>query len=241
MTELGVNVDHVATIREARGIDVPDPVEAAMIAERNGADGITIHLRKDRRHIQERDLNLLRKTVKTRLNLEMANTEEMRKIATDIEPEQVTLVPEERDEVTTEGGLDVVGLISSVSAGISELKEIGIRTSLFIDPEFEQLDAALESGADAVELHTGDYAEKAAGSEARRNALDRLREAADYTRSKDLTCYAGHGLNYRNVKPVSAIEHVQELNIGHSLVSRAVITGFAKATSRMKELMKEVD
>lgn len=243
MTELGVNVDHVATVREARGIQIPDPVKAAYLAEQSGADGITIHLRKDRRHIQKRDLRLLKETVKTRLNLEMANTEEMRAIARDFGPTQVTLVPEERNEVTTEGGLDVKNGISEIKSGLDDLRRCeSIRTvSLFVDPDHEQLDAAAESGADAVELHTGDYAETPVRTKARQLALDRLTEAARHTVSLTLTCFAGHGLNYRNVQPVAAIPRVKELNIGHALVSRAVMVGIEEATRRMKELIREAN
>lgn len=241
MTELGVNVDHVATIREARGIEIPDPTHAATLAEQGGADGITIHLRKDRRHIQERDLEVLTETVKSRINLEMANTEEMIDIANSLGPEQVTLVPEERDEVTTEGGLDVISNKSSVEAGIRDLRNDHRTISLFIDPDTDQLEAARETGADAVELHTGDYAETPIRSEPRKEALLRLREAAKYAESIGLTCYAGHGLNYRNVQPVAAIPPVEELNIGHALVARAVMVGMEKATRQMKDLLEKAE
>jgi pyridoxine 5-phosphate synthase len=239
MTELGVNVDHVATVREARGIDVPDPVKAAYFAEQSGADGITIHLRKDRRHIQERDVRLLKETVKSRLNLEMANTDEMRSLAREFKPRQITLVPEERDEVTTEGGLDVVGNREHIQRGIHELKDTIPTVSLFVDPDEDQLEASREVGADAVELHTGDYAETEYRSDERRDALNRLERAAHHTESIGLTCFAGHGLNYRNVQPVAALKPVEELNIGHALVSRALMVGFEKATRQMKELMRE--
>lgn len=239
MTELGVNVDHVATVREARGIDVPDPVEAASIAERHGADGITVHLRKDRRHIQERDLNILKETIKTRLNLEMAVTDEMVEVAREVEPETATLVPEDREEVTTEGGLDVVGHAERVSEVVDRLQQRDILVSLFVDPDEDQLDASRDVGASAVELHTGDYAETPIRSDQRRESLDRLRRAADYSDEIGLETYAGHGLNYRNVGPVAAIEPVTELNIGHALVARSVIVGIGEATRRMKELMRE--
>lgn len=241
MTELGVNVDHVATVREARGIEVPDPVEAALLAERSGADGITIHLRKDRRHIQERDLRILRETIKTRLNLEMANTDEMIEIAKEHRPEQCTLVPEERDEVTTEGGLDVHGHENDLRETTRTLKEAEFRVSFFVDPDDEQLKASKSAGADAVELHTGDYAETPIQSEERSRALERLRAAADTAAELGLTVYAGHGLNYRNVRPISAIEPVEELNIGHALISRSVIVGIEDATRRMKELMLQAE
>lgn len=241
MTELGVNVDHVATVREARGIDVPDPVEAASIAERHGADGITVHLRKDRRHIQERDLDCLKETVKTRLNLEMAVTDEMTGIARDVQPGTATLVPEDRDEVTTEGGLDVAGHVDRVRRTVEDLKDAGILVSLFIDPDHDQLDAAAEVAADAVELHTGDYAETPIRSPERKQALERLDSAADYSDSLGLETYAGHGLNYRNVQPVAALAPVTELNIGHALVARSVLDGIGRATRRMKELMNEAE
>jgi pyridoxine 5-phosphate synthase len=237
MTELGVNVDHVATVREARGIDIPDPVEAALLAEQGGADGITVHLRKDRRHIQKRDLEVLRETAKTRLNLEMADTEEMRRIAREVDPEQITIVPEERDEVTTEGGLDVKNARDSLESSLNKLREDHRTLSLFVDPDPDQLDAARDVGADAVELHTGDYAETPMRSPERRKALDRLADAADYARNADLTCYAGHGLNYRNVEPVADLEPVEELNIGHALIARSIMIGIEEATRRMKDLM----
>lgn len=238
MTRLGVNVDHVATVREARGIDVPDPVEAALLAERNGADGIVLHLRKDRRHVQERDLDLLGRLVKTSLNLEMAVTDEMVEIARKHRPDQATLVPEDRQEVTTEGGLDVEGQSDTITRTVQRLQDADLRVSLFVDPDPHQLEAARETGADAVELHTGDYAETPARSEARRRSLDRLTEAAHGAAQEGLIVYAGHGLNYRNVQPVAALEPVRELNIGHALVSRAVLEGIQTATQRMKQLIR---
>lgn len=241
MTDLGVNVDHVATVREARGIAVPDPVKAALLAEQSGADGITIHLRKDRRHIQERDLELLHETVKTRLNLEMANTSEMVGIAREYQPEQCTLVPEERDEVTTEGGLDVKSHQEELRETATDLRAEGGLVSFFVDPDPEQLKASESAGAQAVELHTGDYAETAARSDERSDALKRLREAAHRASDLGLTVYAGHGLNYRNVQPVAAIEPVEELNIGHALVARSVMVGIEKATRQMKDLMEKAD
>jgi len=232
MTELGVNVDHVATVREARGIGIPDPVEAAL-----RADGITVHLRKDRRHIQERDLEVLRETVKTRLNLEMAETKEIREIVREADPEQVTIVPEDRDEVTTEGGLDVVNARESLKSSVETLRQGNRTVSLFVDPDPDQLDAARDVGADAVELHTGDYAETSIRSQDRQKALERLGDAADYARDVGLTCYAGHGLNYRNVEPVADLEPVEELNIGHALIARSIMLGIEDATRRMKELI----
>jgi pyridoxine 5-phosphate synthase len=237
MTELGVNVDHVATVREARGIEVPDPVEAASIVERNGADGITVHLRMDRRHIQDRDCELLRETVKTKLNLEMAITPDMVDKVLGIQPDQATLVPESREEVTTEGGLDVIGQSERVSEVTSTLRNQEIVVSHFVDPETDQLDASMETGAEAVELHTGDYAETPPRSEERQRSLDRLRDAARHGDDLGLAIYAGHGLNYRNVQPVAGLPEVKELNIGHALVARSVIDGIATAASRMKELM----
>lgn len=239
MTRLGVNVDHVATVREARGIDVPDPVEAALLAERNGADGIVLHLRKDRRHVQERDLDLLGRLVKTSLNLEMAVTDEMVEIARKHRPDQATLVPEDRQEVTTEGGLDVEGQLDTITRTVQRLQDADLLVSLFVDPDQRQLEAARETGADAVELHTGDYAETPARSEARRRSLDRLTEAAHRAAQEGLIVYAGHGLNYRNVQPVAALGPVRELNIGHALVSRAVLDGIETATRRMKQLIRD--
>lgn len=241
MTELGVNVDHVATVREARGIDVPDPVEAASIAERNGADGITVHLRKDRRHIQERDLDILKQTVKSRINLEMAVTDEMIDIAKNVNPETATLVPEDREEVTTEGGLDVVGQKERVKDAVGELRNHGILVSLFVDPDEDQLDASRDTGADAVELHTGDYAETPIRSGERGKSLERLSRSAEYSDSLGLETYAGHGLNYRNVKPIAALDPVQELNIGHALVARSVLVGIGRATRQMKKLIREAE
>ncbi|MFB6356567.1 MAG: pyridoxine 5'-phosphate synthase [bacterium] len=241
MIDLGVNVDHVATVREARQISVPDPVEAASIAERNGADGITVHLRMDRRHIQDRDCRLLRETVKTKLNLEMAISDEMIEKAIEINPDQATLVPESREEITTEGGLDVIGHSERVSEVTQKLSDQGMVVSHFVDPNEEQLDACVETGASAVELHTGDYAETEPRSESRQEALTRLEDASAYASSIGLDVYAGHGLNYRNVQPVASIPEVEELNIGHALVARSVLEGMAQATSTMKELMIQAE
>lgn len=241
MTELGVNVDHVATVREAREIEIPDPVEAALIAERNGADGITIHLRKDRRHIHERDVEILRSVIKTRMNLEMAVTPEMIEFANQIQPEHITLVPEERDEVTTEGGLDVVGNVQSISTAIEELQTDSNQISLFVDPDINQLDASQECGADAVELHTGDYAETIPESDERMTAIERLKHGAEHAKDLNLRVHAGHGLNFRNVQPIASIEPVVELNIGHALIARSVIVGIAEATTKMKSLIKDVE
>ncbi|MFP4687470.1 MAG: pyridoxine 5'-phosphate synthase [bacterium] len=237
MIELGVNVDHVATLREARGISIPDPVQAAAIAEQNGADLITVHLRMDRRHIQDRDLDLLVKTVKTGINLEMAVNEEMVARACRVKPLKVTLVPENRQEVTTEGGLDVAADVKKIKEAVSRLQEAGILVSLFLDPDLKQLKAAQKCGADGVELHTGEYAETPAHSEKRESALQRLENAVIKTDKYGMEVYAGHGLNYWNVKPVAALPHIAELNIGHAIVARSIFTGFAAAVKEMKELI----
>jgi len=233
---LGVNIDHVATIREARGIDVPDPVAAAAIAELAGAAGITVHLREDRRHINDRDVRILRETVKTKLNLEMANAAEIVEIALEIGPEDCCIVPEKREEVTTEGGLDVVGQAEALAPTIGRLAEAGIRVSLFIDPEAPQIRAAVDSGAPVIELHTGRYA--AAMTEAEREAtLDEIIAATDLALDLGLRVNAGHGLNYRNVQPVAAIGGLEELNIGHSIIARAVLVGLDQAVREMLNLI----
>lgn len=234
---LGVNIDHVATLRQARGTDYPDPVDAALIAERSGADSITLHLREDRRHIQDHDLDRLKVAMKTRMNLEMAVTDEMLAIASRVRPQDCCLVPEKREELTTEGGLDVAGQPDKVANACDTLAAEGIRVSLFIDPDNRQLDAAARAGAPVVELHTGAYAEASAA--AREGELRRIVDAAAYGSKIGLTVHAGHGLHYENVKPVAAIPEIVELNIGHSIVARAVFDGFAKAVSEMKRLMTE--
>lgn len=233
--DLGVNVDHVATLRQARGESYPDPVLAALIAERSGADSITVHLREDRRHIQDRDVRVLAGALQTRMNLEMALVEEMLAIAEEVGPADCCLVPERREELTTEGGLDVAGQVARVSAAVARLGEAGIRVSLFIDPDTRQLDAARESGAPVVELHTGAYAQAARGERGRE--LERIASAAAYGASIGLRIHAGHGLHYHNVQPVAAVAEIVELNIGHSIVARAVIGGLAEAVSEMKRLM----
>ncbi len=238
---LGVNVDHVATVREARGTHYPEPVTAASLAELAGADQITIHLREDRRHIQDRDVRLLRETVETRLNLEMGATREMLEIADDIQPDMVTLVPERREEQTTEGGLDVVGNASRLADYLSELSECGAHLSLFIDPDPDQIAASARLDVDIVELHTGDYCEAAGpftnahrpSNFDRKQELKRLREAARVADSLDLVVAAGHGLDYKNVLDVAAIPQFEEFNIGHSIVSRAVLVGFEQAVREM--------
>ncbi len=235
---LGVNIDHVATVRQARGIDVPDPVAAAAIAELAGADGITVHLREDRRHIQDRDVRILRQTIKTKMNLELANVPEVVEIALRLAPEDICIVPERREEVTTEGGLDVVGNREALAATTRRLMEQGIRVSMFIAPQPEQIAAAAETGAEFIELHTGRYAE--ARDEAERiNRLTEIRMAVAAARELGLRINAGHGLNYRNVKPVAGIEGIEELNIGHAIIARAIMVGLADAVSEMKGLMME--
>lgn len=235
MAELGVNVDHVATLREARKTHEPDPVWAAAAAELGGADGITIHLREDRRHIQDRDLRILRETVSVKLNLELAADDEVVAIAAETGPDQATLVPERREEVTTEGGLDVVKHKSAVARAIRRLKESGIEVSLFLDPDPQQIAAAAELGADAVELHTGQYA--LAKGAARCKELSQLGEAGQRIREAGLLLHAGHGLNYQNVRPVAAITGMNELNIGHAIVARAIFVGMTEAVREMKRLI----
>jgi len=237
MAKLCVNVDHVATIRQARRTDEPDPVAAALIAERSGAVGITVHLREDRRHIQDRDLRLLREVVRGKLNLEMAPVEEMRGIALDVGPEQATLVPERREEVTTEGGLDAAGQMERLSAIVRSLSEGGIAVSLFVDPHPPQIEAAGKLGANYVELNTAAYAE-ARGGEARARELDLLRRAADQARGLGIGVHAGHGLTYLNVEPVAALPGLEELNIGHSIVSHSVFVGFERAVREMADLIE---
>ncbi|HMB70939.1 MAG TPA: pyridoxine 5'-phosphate synthase [bacterium] len=229
---LGVNVDHVATVREARRGRQPDPVTAALVAEEAGCDQITAHLREDRRHIRDRDVRLLREVVKTVFNLEMAATEEMIAVATSIRPDTATLVPEKREELTTEGGLDVIAGAERLGTAVSRLREAGIRVSLFIDPDLKQVEQSLRLGADAVEVHTGRYADAESG-EARTEELGRIRDAAVLAAKIGLEPCAGHGLDYRNVGPVAAVPQLRELNIGHAIVSRAVLTGMAEAVREM--------
>ncbi len=233
---LGINVDHVATLRQARGTTYPDPVAAALAAERAGADSITIHLREDRRHIQDRDLEIMQRTVQTRVNLEMAITDAMLDIALRVLPEDVCLVPEKREELTTEGGLDVAGQVNAVTRACRRLDDAGIRTSLFIDPDPAQLEASAACGAPVVELHTGTYAD-ASDRNQQAIELDRISEAAQYGDRLGLTIHAGHGLHYHNVQPVAAIDTIVELNIGHAIIARAVFDGIDKAVADMKALM----
>lgn len=235
MAELGVNIDHVATVREARKTYEPDPVAAAVLAELAGADGITIHLREDRRHILDRDLVVLRETVQTRLNLELACVDEILELATEVEPDQATLVPERREEVTTEGGLDVAGRHDQVRDSINKLRDAGIRVSLFLDPDPVQLEAADDLEINAVELHTGQYA--LASLDEREAELTKLADAAHAIRRRGWALHAGHGLNYQNVKPVAALQDMHELNIGHAIISRAVLVGMERAVREMKQLV----
>ena len=234
---LGVNIDHVATLRQARRGASPDPLHAALAAEQAGADSITLHLREDRRHIQDHDVFAMRDALKTRMNLEMAATDEMIAIARKVLPADVCLVPERRQEVTTEGGLDVVSQVSRIQEACGQLAEAGIRVSLFIDPAEAQVDAAVRAGAPAIELHTGAYAE-AAGS-ARAAALHQLAQAARQASASGLVVNAGHGLDYHNVQPVAALPQLVELNIGHAIVARAIFTGIGPAVAEMKRLMRE--
>jgi len=235
MPELGVNIDHVATVRQARKTYEPDPVWAAALAELGGADGITIHLREDRRHIQDRDLRLLRETVTVKLNLELACVDQIVGIACEVRPEQATLVPERREEVTTEGGLNVVGNLDAVRRATESLQEAGIAVSLFLDPDEGQIEAAARIGAQAVELHTGQYA--MARGRAQQQELQHLIDAGRRVRQLGMALHAGHGLNYHNVVPVARIDDMHELNIGHSIISRAIMIGLERAVREMKQLI----
>ncbi|RIK79664.1 MAG: pyridoxine 5'-phosphate synthase [Planctomycetota bacterium] len=236
MAYLGVNIDHVATVREARKTNEPDPVWAASLAELGGADGITLHLREDRRHIQERDLHLLRQTVTVKLNLELACDDEVLAIACQAKPHQATLVPERREEVTTEGGLNVVAQRSRVAEAVKRLRDAGIAVSLFLDPDARQIDAAADVGAEAVELHTGAYAHASARF-AGQEELAALARAGEHVAAAGLLLHAGHGLTYRNVQPVAAIPRMCELNIGHSIIARAIMVGLEQAVRDMKRLI----
>ncbi|BEO38965.1 pyridoxine 5'-phosphate synthase [Serratia marcescens] len=235
---LGVNIDHIATLRNARGTQYPDPVQAAFIAEQAGADGITVHLREDRRHITDRDVRLLRQTIQTRMNLEMAVTDEMLDIAVELKPHFCCLVPEKREEVTTEGGLDVAGQLDKMSVAVERLAQAGILVSLFIDPDHRQIDAAVAVGAPYIEIHTGAYAE-AQGELAIQAELHRIAVAAAYAAEKGLKVNAGHGLTYHNVQPIAALPEMHELNIGHAIIGQAVMCGLPAAVADMKVLMRE--
>lgn len=237
MVRLGVNVDHVATLREARKEESPDPIAAAVVADMAGADGIVCHLREDRRHIKDKDLFLLKEMVKTHLNLEMAATDEMVKIATDVVPDMVTLVPEKREEITTEGGLDVLGNADSVEEVIAQLHTHNIVTSLFIDPEIRQIKAATKCGADYVELHTGMYAH-AGDLSTVADELEKIRSMAMAATKLGLGVSAGHGLNYQNVREVAEIEQIEELNIGHAIIAKAVMVGLERAIREMRDLIR---
>ncbi len=236
MAELGVNIDHVATVREARRTYEPDPVWAAALAELAGADCITIHLREDRRHIQDRDVRVLRETVTVKLNLELACDQGILDIACDVVPDQATLVPEKREEVTTEGGLDIVGNRDAVARSIARLKDAGIVVSLFLDPDAAQIALASELGAEAIELHTGQYA--LTKGDAQQQELAKLVEAGKQITSLGMTLHAGHGLNYQNVQPVARIDDMCELNIGHSIIARSIMVGLERAVREMKDLVK---
>lgn len=238
MIQLGVNIDHIATLRQARGTRYPDPVQAALAAEEAGADAITVHLREDRRHIQERDVELLQGVLQTRMNLEMAVTDAMIAIAVRTRPADCCLVPERRAELTTEGGLDVVGQQGRIAAACAQLAAAGIRVSLFIDADFAQIDAAAAAGAPAIEIHTGHYADTA-DRVVRTAELDRIQRAAAHADSLGLQVNAGHGLHYHNVQAIAAIPVVRELNIGHAIVARALFTGLGPAVAEMLRLMRE--
>ncbi|MBN2710870.1 MAG: pyridoxine 5'-phosphate synthase [Planctomycetes bacterium] len=239
MIKLGVNIDHVATIRQARKTNEPDPVDAAFVAEKAGAEGITIHLREDRRHIQDRDVRMLRQMITTRMNLEMGMSEDIISVALDVKPEQVTLVPEKREEVTTEGGLDVAADLAHTTEVVKRFHDAGIIVSLFIDPEEEQIAASAASAAEFIEFHTGCYANAWPSEDKQKIELDRIVLGVELARKHGLRVNAGHGLTYRNVAPIAAIEAIEELNIGHSIISRAVMTGLGEAVSTMKRLMLE--
>ncbi len=235
---LGVNIDHVATLREARGTRYPDPVQAAIDAEEAGADGITLHMREDLRHIQARDVRLIKAVLQTRMNLELAVTDAMLDFAEEIKPEHACLVPEKREEITTEGGLDVITHYKQVEKATRRLQAIGSEVSLFIDPDLRQIDAAAALGAPAIELHTGCYAD-AVSDAIREEELQRIRQAAEHAAKLKLIVNAGHGLHYHNVKPIAAIKELNELNIGHAIVARALFCGFKEAVKHMRQLMQE--
>ncbi len=235
---LGVNVDHIATLRQARGTRYPDPAHAAAVAEHAGADGITIHLREDRRHIQDSDVRVMKSTIQTRMNLEMAVIDEMIDIALEVKPEYVCLVPEKREELTTEGGLDVCGNIEKVASAVKRLSDAGIKVSLFVDADPAQLEASRQVKAPYIEIHTGAYAD-ATDDDTRQAELDRIITGVKLGSKLGLVVNAGHGLNYHNVKPIAAIEEIYELNIGHAIIARASIDGLEKAVRDMKQLMIE--
>jgi len=235
---LGVNIDHIATLRQARGTRYPDPVQAAIDAEEAGADGITLHMREDLRHIQARDVRLIKEILQTRMNLELAVTPAMLDFAEEISPEHTCLVPEKREELTTEGGLDVVNHQAAVDNAVHRMKTMGSEVSLFIDPDLAQIKAAAEVGAPVIEIHTGCYAD-ASDPEAQLFELQRIKQAVEYAVSLKLIVNAGHGLNYQNVKPIAAIKELHELNIGHAIIARALFTGLKAAVKDMRHLMQE--
>ena len=238
MIDLGVNIDHIATLRQARGTSYPEPAQAVVIAEQSGADLITLHLREDRRHIVDRDVYLLKQIIQTRMNLEMAATAEMVRIACDVQPEDVCIVPEKREELTTEGGLNVIANRIELKEHVNCLREVGVRVSLFIDPDPEQIEASCEVGAEAVEIHTGAYADAGRGN--RDEELDRIKEAVVVASNLPLRVNGGHGLHYHNVMSVAAIPGFAELNIGHAIIARAVFTGLGEAVAEMKRLIHSV-
>lgn len=235
---LGVNIDHIATIRQARGTTYPDPVKAALDAEEAGADGITIHLREDQRHIQPHDVQRLSYVLQTRMNLEMAVTDAMVDFASQIQPAHVCFVPEKREELTTEGGLDVIKGFDKIQQATAKLNALGAEVSLFIDPDVNQINAAIETGAPAIEIHTGAYADEH-NEQAKSALLAEIKHAAEYAASKGLIVNAGHGLHYHNVQPIAAIEVIHELNIGHAIVAHALFVGFKQAVKEMKELINQ--
>ncbi|MCH9637922.1 MAG: pyridoxine 5'-phosphate synthase [Betaproteobacteria bacterium] len=238
MIELGVNIDHVATLRQARGTDYPNPVDAALIAETAGADAITLHLREDRRHIQDKDVDVLRSKLKTRMNLESAVTEEMVNIALRVKPHDICLVPERREELTTEGGLDVLKHFEQVQRACDRLGAAGIRVSLFINADLKQIDAAVKTGAPVIEIHTGSYAD-ALTIDAQTEELSRIRKAVAYGLEQGIKVNAGHGLHYQNVQSIARISGISELNIGHAIISQAIFIGLEQAVKDMKQLMQE--
>lgn len=235
---LGVNIDHIATVRNARGTDYPDPIQAAFVAEQHGADGITVHLREDRRHITDRDVEILANTIQTRMNLEMAVTDEMLAIAEKTKPTYVCLVPEKREELTTEGGLDVVGQESKIKEACQRMAEAGIQVSLFIDADEKQIDAAARVGAPLIELHTGHYAD-AESEHLQELELVKIQRSVAHAVGQGVQVNAGHGLHYHNVQPIAAIKEIVELNIGHAIIGRALFSGLDNAVAEMKKLMVE--
>lgn len=235
---LGVNIDHVATLRQARGTRYPDPVQAAMDAEEAGADGITLHMREDLRHIQARDVRLIKAVLQTRMNLELAVTDAMLDFAEEISPEHTCLVPEKREELTTEGGLDVITHQKAVERAVRRLQKMGSEVSLFIDPDHDQIKASAEIGAPVIEIHTGCYADATTVAQ-QNHELQRIKEAVEYATSLNLIVNAGHGLHYHNVKPIAAIKDLHELNIGHAIISRALFCGMKEAVRHMRQLMQE--